>query len=273
MPRHPVDDGVRGPARQRPEEEQREVVREHGIPRDEEQRPSDQGRREQRLREGEGIPERIEGGSVVQEQWVGDEIAEHGGHHEAVEPRVVIVGQEVSGVRNEGPRVDTDQRGEEHQDEEMPPERERVRRCRAAHRLTIPASGRRYRTANVRGPSSNSTSSRPNPASGSPTRTSTGRRPSASMADPAGAPFTPMKAWDSRKWPRRSPRIPSVPSALTASASSCPEASSLTAPRTMVPAGSARTHVASSPFAAGSANVSKKVRSLTVPEGSTATRL
>src|SRR5262249_32299135 len=47
--------------------------------------------------------------------------------------------------------------------------------------------------------SSNAVSSSPAPAGGRPTTSSTGRGPMASSAVPGAMPFTPTKAWDSRK--------------------------------------------------------------------------
>src|SRR5262245_32135860 len=123
------------------------------------------------------------------------------------------------------------------------------------------------------GPSWNPVSSIPCERSGIPTFTDTAPGPSASIAVVGAAPFTPTSAWDSRKRPRRSPLSPRSRRASTASALSAREASSFTAPATMVPGASAPIQVARPWAASGVAKVSKVATSRTAPPGSSATRL
>jgi hypothetical protein len=128
---------VHRPAGQSPEEQQRQVECDDRVPGESRQRPHPECGRQERLHQGQGRAEGIEGGTLEQEPGLSQEIVEHGQHHDDV----VAVQTLHPAKRPRERRVEGDQPQEEARDQEVGTEPQAplsLGRWRVSHGARLP---------------------------------------------------------------------------------------------------------------------------------------
>ena len=114
-------DGVHGPARERPEEDQRHVVGEHRVAGQRVNGPGHESRREERLAEGEAQPDGVEGVSLHESVGLRHEIPEGRDHRPGEDARVGVVRVQVREVGHQRPGVEDDRAQQEDEHAEVGP--------------------------------------------------------------------------------------------------------------------------------------------------------